>query len=315
MNRKVMERLIATLITMLLVSSFVFLLQDFTLGDSSAVIFAEDADESLLSSYREINGLNDNIFIRYLRFLSSFFTFNWGTTVSGMDIKSVLSERFLVTITIALFSLVLSLLISTPWTLSAVINKGSLADKAHSVYTTITLSLPSFLIALFLSLVFALGLRWFPVAGFIPLKRGVLGYFRSLFLPSLTLAILHSSLFMRVLKASLEDNLEMPYSIALKAQGADRKDLVLHSALKISLPVMVSLVSESLASSFAGAAIVENVFALPGIGSLFVSAALARDVHLSAILIMLISFIVSVLYFLSFVVSSLVDPRLKESER
>lgn len=315
MNRKVMERLIATLITMLLVSSFVFLLQDFTLGDSSAVIFAEDADESLLSSYREIKGLNDNIFIRYLRFLASFFTLSWGTTVSGMDIKSVLSERFLVTMTIALFSLVLSLLISIPWTLFAVINKGSLTDKAHSTYTTITLSLPSFLIALFLSLVFALCLRWFPVAGFVPMKRSVLGYFRSLFLPSLTLAILHSSLFMRVLKASLEDNLEMPYSLALKSQGADRKDLVLHSALKISLPVMVSLVSESLASSFAGAAIVENVFALPGIGSLFVSAALSRDVHLSAVLIMLISFIVSVLYFLSFVVSSLVDPRLKESAR
>lgn len=312
MVRKICWRFLIIVITMLLVSAFVFLLQDFSLGDSSAFFLSEDASDDAIASYREAIGLEENIFKRYFTFLYSFITFQWGNTLSGQDIKEVLSQRFPITIAISLLSLMMALVISVPWTLMATKNKDSFADSSSSIFVSIMLAFPSFLIALFLSVIFSYFLGWFPIAGYIPFSVDFLSALKSIFLPSLTLALMHSSLFIRVLKEALLDNLNRPYTLSLKAQGGKPLELLLHSALKPSLPVFISLICQSLASSFAGAAIVESVFALPGIGSLLVNATLSRDSHLSGIVIMVIAFIVSSLYMLAGIVSSLIDPRLKE---
>ena len=315
MARRIARKITFALITMLLVSAFVFILQEFTLGDGAGYYLPEDADPSVLEAYRSAHGLNGNIFKRYLYFIMSFFTFNWGMTLNGMDMKNVIFSRFPATIEITLLSLCISLLISIPWTIHAVVNKDGFASKAHNVFSTASMAFPSFLIAIALSYLFSLKLKLFPVAGYKGLSEGFLVSLQSVFLPSLTLSILHSSLFMRVFKASLLDNLERPYTLAMKAQGADDLDLVIHSALRPSLPVMISLIAESLASSFSGAVVVESVFAIPGIGSLLVKAAESRDVHLSGTILMILALIVSFLYILASVVSSIIDPRLRGSDR
>lgn len=312
--KRVVRKIISILITMLLVSAFVFLLQELSLGDSSGYYLPEDADQELLDSYKAVHGLDRNIFSRYMQFLVSFFSLDWGTALSGMDVRGVILSRIAPTLEISILSLVISLLVSIPWTIAAVRKKDGILSKAHSVFSTATMALPSFLIALFLSYVFSLKLGWFPVAGYVRMSDGVFRSIQSVFLPSLTLSILHTSLFMRVFRASLIDNLERPYTLALKAQGAGDMDLIIHSALKPSLPVFISLVAESLASSLSGAVVVESVFALPGVGALLVSATKSRDVHLSGTILMILALVVSVLYFLSSILSSVFDPRIREDE-
>ena len=315
MTRRIVRKIVFSLITMLLVSAFVFLLQEFTLGDGAGYYLPEDADSSVVEAYKSAHGLNGNIFRRYIYFLSSFFTFDWGLTLNGMDVESVILSRFPATIEIAVLSLLISLLISLPWTIAAVVKRDGFLSKAHSIFSTATMAFPSFLIALLLSYVFALKLKLFPVAGYKGMSEGFFKSLQTVFLPSLTLAVLHSSLFMRVFKASLIDNLERPYTLALKAQGADDFDLVVHSALKPALPVMLSLIAESLASSFSGAVIVESVFAIPGIGSLLVKAAESRDVHLSGTILMILALVVSLLYLLASIISAAIDPRVKGDDR
>ena len=299
---------------MLVVSALVFIVQTKALGDSSSYILSEEASSDEIEAYRESKGLDDSILIRYGRFLLSFFSLDWGTSVSGQDIRNIVSERFPVTIALSFFSLILALLISIPWVISSVNRKGGFADKSLSFFSLVLLSLPSFLIALILSLVFGLYLEWFPVAGYIAPGYSLSGFFRTLFLPSLTLALLHLSLFMRMFREGILDNLDKPYTLSLKAQGASHLDLILHSALKPALPMMLSLVFQSLATSFSGAAIVESVFALPGLGALLVKSALSRDVELAGTILMVVAFMVSIAFLLSEALSRLVDPRTRRAK-
>ena len=309
--RILIRHILSIVITMLIVSALVFALQAFALGDSSSYLLSEESSIEEIEAYRHSAGLDDNPLIRYIRFLISIFTLKWGDTISGQPIKSIILERFPITITLSFFSVILALIISIPCAIISVIRIGSKADKALSLFSIIILSLPSFLLALILSLIFGFYLKWFPIAWVTSSKYSIFTILRSLFLPSLTLALLNSSLFMRMFRESLVDNLDKPYSISFKAQGARRIDLIVKSALKPALPIILSLAFQSLATAFSGAVIVENVFAIPGIGSLLVKASLSRDVYLAGVIVIIVAFFVSIFFILSDIISRVVDPRLR----
>ena len=299
----VLKSLFSILATMLIVSAFVFFAEEMSIGDSASYILSDEASEKDIEEYRKQNGLDDSIAIRYFNFLLSFFSLEWGSDVSGHSIISVIAERLPVTI---------SLSISFVWVLFSVLKRGSFADLSLSVISIILLSIPSFLIAIGLSLFFGLFLRWFPVAGYIAPEYSITGFFKTLFLPSSALALVNLPLFMRMFRQSLLSNLDKIYTLSFKAQGANRLDLILHSALKPSLPLIFSLVVQSISTSISGSAVIENVFALPGLGALLVKSVLSRDARLAGTILMVVSFFISILALLANMLSLIVDPRLRE---
>lgn len=312
--RKAIRAFISILATMLLVSAIVFALESFSLGDSSSYILAEDIDAEELALYRSANNLDRSIVIQYLIFLKAFCSFDWGMSVAGMDIKGIIFSRFPITLALSLFSLVLSLIISMPLAIFSASKRNGRADKLLSFYSIVVLSLPSFLIASILILLFSFCLKLFPISGYIPIKVSFIGFIHSLFLPSLTLAIFNSAFLMRMFRECFSDNLDKPYTLALKAQGASGAILTIKSAMKPAMPVIISLIVQNISVSISGSAIVESVFALPGIGSLLVRSVLSRDVRLSGTIIMLIAFIVSLLFLISDFVSIYLEPRLRREE-
>ncbi len=307
MRKAIIRRVSVILLTLIMVSAAVFMMQSLSLGDSSAYILSEEASEEEIAEYRRSQGLDDPVLVRYLRFLAAFVSGSWGKTVNGNEISALILQRLPVTISLALFSALLALAISVPLSIMAAKNRR--AGKAVSALAILLMASPSFLTALFLVSIFSLSLGIFPPAGYIPPGDSLAGYLRSMFLPSLTLALLHSALYLRIFRKALEENLDSPFSLSMLSMGVRRRDLVRRSALKPSLPVLYTLIASSLASSAAGAAVTETVFALPGIGSLLVSASLSRDVSLSGTLMMLIALSVSVIYALLEIVLLVSDPR------
>lgn len=295
---------------MLFVSIFVFIIQSLTLGDSSSYMLSEDMSEDEIALYRSATGLDRNIASRYFSFMGSFFTMDWGKTISGQSIKDIIASRFPITISIAIFSLILSLMIAIPLSILSASKRDGIADRVLSSFSIVMLSLPSFLVALLLILVFSFHLKLFPIAGYIQSGNSISGFLRSLFLPSLTLALVNSAFLMRMLRECLIDNLEKPYTLALKAQGADGVSLVMRSAIKPSIPLLISLIVQNIATALSGSAIVESVFAIPGMGSLLVRSVLSRDIRLSGTIMMLIAFIVSILFLIYDLLSVHVEPRL-----
>ena len=296
--------------TLILSSFIVFALSDAAPGDSSAFILSEDASDDARGSYMESLGQDEAFVSRYISFLLSFLRGDWGRSASGFDIRETIIRSASVTASVTMLSVLLSLIISVPLSIIGA-RRGSAIDRILSAFSLTLMSLPSFLIGMLLVMLLAMRFPVFPVAGML---RGACGYLRSLFLPSLTLALLHSSLYLRVFRRALSDGLESQYSLFALSLGMKRRSLAIRSAFRPALPLLSSLVAQSMASAFGGVAVIETVFALPGLGSLMVSAALARDSRLAGTIMMLLSLAVAIIFFLLEGLLPLIDPRVRRGE-
>ena len=309
MKKKIINRIISFLLTLLVVSLFVFAAVDLAKGDSSLVVLSDEARAEEVERYRKDNGLYDIFLLRYLRFLKAFFTFSWGRTVGGEKVVDVILSRLPLTLSLTFFSIFLSLLISLPLLFFSLSKVGGRRQSILTLLSSALMVIPTFISSLVLILIFSLWLKLFPVSGYVRLKDGIFPYLRSLFLPSLSLSFLHSAVMMKIMREALEESLKMNYTRTALAKGMKEKKLVVLSAFRPSLPVLFSLVSDSLSVGFGGAAVVENIFALPGMGSLLVKGALERDGNLVSISVLIIAFLVSLFFFIADLGSYFIDPR------
>ena len=313
MKKKIINRIISFLLTLLFVSLFVFAAVDLAKGDSSLVVLSDEAGVEEVERYRRDSGLYDIFLLRYLRFLKAFFTFSWGRTVGGEKVVDVILSRLPLTLSLTFFSIFLSLLISLPLLFFSLSKVGGRRQSILTVLSSALMVIPTFISSLVLILIFSLWLKLFPVSGYVRLKDGIFPYLRSLFLPSLSLSFLHSAVMMKIMREALEESLKMNYTRTALAKGMKERKLVVLSAFRPSLPVLFSLVSDSLSVGFGGAAVVENIFALPGMGSLLVKGALERDGNLVSISVLIIAFLVSLFFFIADLGSYFIDPRQRRS--
>ena len=313
MGNRIKRRILSFVLTLLIVSLFVFSSVSLALGDSSSFVLSDEASSIAVEDYRRTMGLDDNIFIRYLRFLGNFFTLNWGKTIGGEEIRKVILDRLPVTLSLSFYSILFSTFFSILIVFFSLQKRGMKESRIISILSSAFLVLPSFLTSLLLVLIFSLWLELFPVSGYSRINNGFFMHFRSLFLPSLTLSLLHSSLMMRIMYSTLKESLEMPYTNTALSKGMKEKSLVVSSALKPSLPIFFTLISDSISSALGGSCVVENVFALPGMGSLMVKGALERDASLVSTCVMVVAFLVSFTFLVTDILTDTVDPRIRRS--
>ena len=313
MGNRIKRRILSFVLTLLIVSLFVFSSVSLALGDSSSFVLSDEASSIAVEDYRRAMGLDDNIFIRYLRFLGNFFTLNWGKTIGGEEIRKVILDRLPVTLSLSFYSILFSTFFSILIVFFSLQKRGMKESRIISILSSAFLVLPSFLTSLLLVLIFSLWLKLFPVSGYSRINNGLFMHFRSLFLPSLTLSLLHSSLMMRIMYSTLKESLEMPYTNTALSKGMKEKSLVVSSALKPSLPIFFTLISDSISSALGGSCVVENVFALPGMGSLMVKGALERDASLVSTCVMVVAFLVSFTFLVTDILTDAVDPRIRRS--
>ena len=313
MGNRIKRRILSFVLTLLIVSLFVFSSVSLALGDSSSFVLSDEASSIAVEDYRRTMGLDDNIFIRYLRFLGNFFTLNWGKTIGGEEIRKVILDRLPVTLSLSFYSILFSTFFSILIVFFSLQKRGMKESRIISILSSAFLVLPSFLTSLLLVLIFSLWLKLFPVSGYSRINNGFFMHFRSLFLPSLTLSLLHSSLMMRIMYSTLKESLEMPYTNTALSKGMKEKSLVVSSALKPSLPIFFTLISDSISSALGGSCVVENVFALPGMGSLMVKGALERDASLVSTCVMVVAFLVSFTFLVNDILTDTVDPRIRRS--
>lgn len=313
MGNRIKRRILSFVLTLLIVSLFVFSSVSLALGDSSSFVLSDEASSIAVEDYRRTMGLDDNIFIRYLRFLGNFFTLNWGKTIGGEEIRKVILDRLPVTLSLSFYSILFSTFFSILIVFFSLQKRGMKESRIISILSSAFLVLPSFLMSLLLVLIFSLWLKLFPVSGYSRINNGFFMHFRSLFLPSITLSLLHSSLMMRIMYSTLKESLEMPYTNTALSKGMKEKSLVVSSALKPSLPIFFTLISDSISSALGGSCVVENVFALPGMGSLMVKGALERDASLVSTCVMVVAFLVSFTFLVTDILTDAVDPRIRRS--
>ena len=189
--------------------------------------------------------------------------------------------------TLAFFSLAFAFLFSSFITGMAVIRKRKSAVLIYETVSLISLSLPSFVISLLLILLFSVKLGLLPSGGFVHFTQDPAGFFKSLILPSLSLGFMHSGLFMRLMKSSLEREMQLSYITLAKAKGLRESAVVIiHAGVNV-LNEVLTLGFQSFISIFTSGAAVEYIFSLPGIGALTVSAIGRRDINTVTALVLI----------------------------
>lgn len=311
-----LRRLARVILTLLVVSAGTFALTGLLPGDPAKVMLGLRATEENVALVREQLHLTDPLPLRYVHWLGSALTGDLGQSyLSGRDVAGSFLERLPVSLELMLLVQFLSLAVAVPVGVLAAHRAGSWLDKLLNSFLFATISVPNFILAVALVGLFALALRWLPATGWVPFTQDPVGNLRSLALPSLTLALGQVGVYARVLRTDLIGTLQEDFIGAARAKGTPTASILFRHALRPSSLNLMTVAGLNFAQLISGAVIVESIFALPGVGSLMVTAISNRDytmvqggVLLIAAFFVLVNFTVDMLY-------TVVDPRMRHVDR
>ncbi|SLN43562.1 Glutathione transport system permease protein GsiC [Aquimixticola soesokkakensis] len=309
---KKFSRQIAGLVLLLAVTSLViFLAIEAAPGDPAQIMLGTNAQADTVAALRAELGLDRPLMVRYLAWLGGVFTGDLGTSYTyGTPVAELIGERLRVTLPLTAMATLLAVAISLPLGVWAAQRPNGPVDTLASVFSQFGIAVPNFWIGLLLILGLALGLGWFPTGGFPGWGAGWLAV-QALILPAVALALPQAAVLTRVTRAAVIEVTNEDFVRTARAKGLTRnRALWRHTVPNALLPV-VTMLGLQIPFLISGAVLVENVFTLPGIGTLAYSALSQRDlivvqnvVLLFAIVVMVVNVIVDALYVL-------LDPRLR----
>ena len=281
---------------LLLVTLGVFALLHLTPGDPIDTMMAESADASVKAHLRAELGLDQPIYVQYVRWMARVVRGDLGRSIrNGEPVIENVSRRIRPSLQLALLAMTVSVLIAFPVGIVSAVRRNTAVDRAGTSFALFGICMPNFLLALLLIFVFGVTLRWLPISGYVdPLEEGWDGL-RSLVLPACTLGLALAAVITRTLRSSLLEALGEDYVRTARAKGLSEWGVIGGHVLKNAMIPVVTVLGLQLGTLIGGAVITEYVFALPGVGRLVVDAVFARDYPLvqGVILLIAIGFIVS----------------------
>ena len=298
---------------MFLVSVFCFLVFSVIRGDPASLAPGIEATPQQLAALREEMGLNQNIFLRYIDWLSRFLSGNPGNSLRfrGEAISAMVSQRLPVSVTLALLSLFFVLLISAPVSLLTVRREGSAVDRAVNFLTAAGISAPGFFLGLLFIFIFGFGLRFFIPGEYIDYRENFAGFIGCLCFPALAIAIPNAAVLVKFLRSSLFAELQSDYVRTARSKGADRLYILRRHVLKNACIPAITVFGMIIAEVFSGSIVIEQVFTIPGIGRLLIAAIGSRDYPLIQALMVYIAFLVVAANTLADIAIMIIDPRIR----
>jgi peptide/nickel transport system permease protein len=310
--RFVALRLAAMAVILAIVSLLVFSLLALTPGDPAVLLLGPNkATPESLARIRAVHGLDDPFLTQYTDWVRNAIGGDFGRSIrSGQRVTEMIGERVGVTAWLAVLAFILTIAVALPFGLTAGMRKGRPVDRIATATSLIALALPSFAVGFLLIYIFAVKLSWFPAFG---RGDGFVDTLHHMALPAVALAMSQIAIVLRQTRAATMDIAERDYVTFAKARAVPRSRLWRRYVLQnASLPVLTSA-GLVLAYSLTGAVLVENVFALQGLGTLLVTAVSQLDLPLvqalamfTALLVLITNLVVDVLYFA-------LDPRLRRA--
>lgn len=306
------RRVAASVVSLLLASVIVFAAVLAVPGDPAEVLLGFDAAPETLAAVREDLGLDRPALQRYLAWVAGAIRGDLGASlVYDRPVSALIAERLGVSVPLAVGAAVLATLIAIPLGSLAARLRGRWWDPTLMAFAQIGAAVPSFWLGLLLVLVFAVDRSWLPAAGFVPWDRDPLGSIRSLLLPILALGLGQAAIMTRMVRSSMVDALRTDYVRTARAKGAGMRRVVFGHAFRNALVPVLTILGLSIGNVFIGSIVIEEVFALPGLGRLALAAIGNRDlpllqggVLLYATVLILLALVVDLLY-------AFVDPRIR----
>ncbi len=278
MKTYVVRRLLALIPVILVVATVAFVLIHLAPGDPASIIAGPDASPDDVARIQRQLGLDAPFHVQLFRWYGRLARGDLGQSIFlRRPVLEAIVDRAEPTILLTLYATLIAVTLGVPAGVVAARHHDGTADQALMAGALVGISIPNFLLGLLLILVFSVRLGWFPVAGYVPLESGWLGTLRSLTLPAFALGVVQSALIARIARSAMLDVLREPFITAGRARGLSERAVVYKHALKNAMIPTITVIGISLAILISGSVIVEQVFNIPGLGRLIISAVLRRD--------------------------------------
>jgi ABC-type dipeptide/oligopeptide/nickel transport system permease component len=308
------RRLLTALLTLFLASLITFSAFRVVIpGDPAAMALGLEATAEQRGALRSRLGLDRSLPAQYLSWVRGFLSGNSGRSLrfQSARVSDLVAERLPVTCALAGLSLFLIILISLPAAVLSVLNEHSFFDRLVQILGAVTIGVPSFFLGILFIWVFGLLLRLFAPGAYVSYKDSAAGFLGCLFFPALAVALPNAAMVMKFLRGSLLHELKSDYVKAASSRGASRGRLICCHALKNAAVPAITLLGMIIGDVFSGSIVIEQVFAIPGLGRLLIAAVMSRDYPLAQALLVYTAFVVVLGNTLAETVIWLMDPRLR----
>ena len=308
----VVRRLLATIPVIGMVAFFVFSLLYLTPGDPAAVIAGDIATVEDIERIRHTLGLDQPLLPRFWAWASAVLHGDLGISIfTNLPVTQLIGQRVEPTLSLALCTLIVAVLIAVPIGVIAAWRAGKLIDRLVMLFSVAGFSIPVFVLAYVLIYLFAIELDWLPVQGYTPLREGVWPWLRRLILPSMALGTIYIALIARITRATMLEVLAQDYVRTAHAKGLAPSAVLMRHALKNAAVPIVTIIGIGVALLISGVVVTESVFAIPGIGRLTVDAIIRRDYPIIQGVILLFSTIYVLVNLAVDLSYRLFDPRIQ----
>lgn len=310
----VIRRILATIPVMLLVATGVFLLLKLTPGDPVGVLLGPDATEERRLALRDQLGLNDSVFEQYLSWIGDAVGGDLGDSLFlNQPVTTSIIERAEPTIVLTICATIVALVVGIPLGVLSAQKRGSWFDVGSMGVAIIGISMPTFWLGLNLILIFAVKLRWLPIAGYSPLKDGLWDMLKYMIMPAVTLGVAQAALLARMTRSMMLEVLNTDYVRTARAKGVLEMSVVMVHAFRNAFLPIINIVGLTLAGLLGGAVVTEQIFNIPGVGRLLIQAVTRRDVPLVQGTVLVIATIYVLVNLVVDVLGATLDPRVRRS--
>lgn len=306
----IVRRALVLLATLVVASIVVFVVLEILPGDPALLILGIDAQDDTLAALRAQMGLEQPPVARYLMWIAGLAAGHTGVSHTyAVPVGELVAARLAVTVPLATLAFVASTVMAVPLGMFAATRRNRPGDYGVMAFSQLGMAIPNFWFAILLILLFAVTLGWFPAAGFIGWQAGIAAGLGGLVLPATALALPEAAILARVTRSAVLDALSADYVRTARAKGLSERRVLWHHVLRNALIPMMTILGLQFAFLLAGSIVVENVFALPGLGRLIYQAVSQRDIVVVRDVVMLLVALVVVVNFLVDIAYGLIDPR------
>jgi len=306
------RRFLTAVLSVLLASVVVFGALLAVPVDPATVILGMNASPAAREALRTQLGLDRPPVERYVSWLGGVMRGDMGESLNYQrPVAGLIGERLRVSVPLAVGAALVACLLALPLGIFAALRRGTVWDPLVTSLSQLGAAIPSFWLGLIFILYFAVELRWLPASGFVPLGEDPVRWARSLVLPVLALGLGQAAVMTRMTRAAMLEVLSQDFVRTARAKGVGQRGVVLKHALRNAMVTIVTILGISLSNVFIGSIVIEQVFALPGLGRLALTAIGTRDFPLLQGEILLYAATIVGLGFLVDVSYGLLDPRIR----
>lgn len=311
MSTYLLRRIFTAVVTVFIVASIIFFILRMIPGDPAQLILGTEAPQERVEEIRKLLGLDHPVYMQYLTWLKDLCSGNFGVSLrSRQPVLTLLFERIHVTFWIAALSLLISVLIALPFGIFSALRPWSWIDFFSLFVAQLGLAIPEFWLGILLVLVFAVGLRWLPLIGYVEFAKSPAEWLRHLLLPAFALGFIRAAILTRMIRTSMLEELGKDYVTVARAKGVPEYRVILHHVLRNALLPVITIAGLQFGYLLGGAIIIEQTFGLPGIGRLLLNAISNRDFPVVQGVVVFIAIIFTGLNLLIDILYSVLNPKI-----